>query len=159
MTTRTWSHLSLAVLLTFSMSFLPACPGNDDDDNDDNDDNDSAAADDDDAGDDTTADDDDITGDDDDTAEVPCAPVWHPFGAGNYCSNCPGGGGGNGCWQECQGCPDGSVYRAECNTAVGICVCLIDGVEVCTCESANPQSEIGCQPEEYGGVICCWNVG
>ncbi len=116
---------------------------------------------DDDSGDDDLSDDDaadDDTGDDD-TTEIPCGPEYHPFGAGNYCADCQSGGGGGSCYQSCIGCPDGSVYRAECDEASSGCVCFIDDVEVCTCTSTYSMQQLGCQPEEWGGANCCWNVG
>ena len=101
----------------------------------------------------------DTDADSDADTDVPCGADWEPFGSGVYCADCQGGGGGTSCWQECQGCPDGSVYRAECSGPDGTCSCLIDGVEVCTCTSSFPDSAAGCQPEAWGGANCCWNVG
>jgi hypothetical protein len=87
-----------------------------------------------------------------------CAPSWHP----TACGDCLGGGGGSGCYQDCvaAACGDGRRYRAECDAASGVCRCLIDGAEVCTCVPANPpDGPLGCQPQEWGGANCCWNVG
>jgi hypothetical protein len=85
-----------------------------------------------------------------------CGPSWHP----TSCHDCSGGGSGGGCYQNCDGsaCDDGRTYRAECEGTT--CSCLIDGVEVCTCTPSNPpDGPMGCQPEEWGGANCCWNVG
>lgn len=85
-----------------------------------------------------------------------CGPFWHP----TSCSDCSGGGSGGSCHQECDGsaCADGRTYRAECTGTT--CSCLIDGFEVCTCAPSNPpDGPMGCQPEEWGGANCCWNVG
>jgi hypothetical protein len=87
---------------------------------------------------------------------APCAPSWHP----TSCGDCGGGGDGTGCWQDCTSCDDGSTYRAECDTATNICHCYIDDAEACTCTPTHsPGDSMGCQPEEWGGANCCWNVG
>jgi hypothetical protein len=91
-------------------------------------------------------------------AAAPCAPSWHP----TACSDCTGTGDASGCVQSCDAtaCADGHAYRAECDTATMTCTCLIDGVEACTCTPVNsPGGAMGCQPEEWGGANCCWNVG
>jgi len=86
-----------------------------------------------------------------------CGPTWHP----TSCGDCSGGSGGDTCYQDCAGaaCGDGHDYRAECNGTTGVCRCLIDGVEACACTSTNPIDVMGCEPEEWGGANCCWNVG
>jgi hypothetical protein len=87
-----------------------------------------------------------------------CAPTWHP----TSCSDCGGGGGGGSCYQDCtaSACGDGRRYRAECADGVTTaCHCFIDDVEVCTCTSSHPTTAMGCEPEEWGGANCCWNVG
>jgi len=87
---------------------------------------------------------------------APCAPSWHP----TSCGDCGGGGDGTGCWQDCSSCDDGSTYRADCDTATNTCHCTIDDAEVCTCTPTHsPGDSMGCQPEEWGGANCCWNVG
>ena len=89
----------------------------------------------------------------------PCGPTWEPFGPKNYCALCNGTMDAKTCDQECINCPDGKVYLAECDRVAGTCSCLIDGVEVCTCTSAYPDSKWGCQPEARGGANCCWIAG
>lgn len=86
-----------------------------------------------------------------------CGPGWHP----TSCGDCSGGSAGASCHQECTGtaCGDGRTYRAECDGTSGTCNCLIDGAVVCTCTSAYPIETLGCEPEEWGGANCCWNVG
>jgi hypothetical protein len=87
---------------------------------------------------------------------APCAPSWHP----TSCGDCGGGGDSTGCWQDCSSCADGSTYRAECDTATSTCQCYIDDAPVCTCTPTHsPGDSMGCQPEEWGGANCCWNVG
>jgi len=86
-----------------------------------------------------------------------CGPHWHP----TSCGDCGGSGIGDQCTQGCNpaSCGDGREYLAECDGTTHTCTCTIDGVEVCTCTSANPVGDMGCEPEEWGGANCCWNVG
>jgi|GEM_PF-5469487 len=84
-----------------------------------------------------------------------CSPTWHP----TNCGDCIGSLVGNTCNQSCNRCEDGREYLAECDGTTHTCHCSINGVEVCTCTSANPVGEMGCEPEEWGGANCCWIVG
>ena len=87
-----------------------------------------------------------------------CGPSWHP----TSCGDCGGGSDGTGCYQSCvpSSCGDGRGYMADCDTATMTCHCYIDDIEVCTCTPEySPSGSMGCQPEEWGGANCCWNVG
>jgi len=84
-----------------------------------------------------------------------CGPSWHP----TACADCLGSRTGNTCNQDCRRCEDGHEYFAECDGTTHTCRCLLDRVEVCTCTSANPVGDMGCEPEEWGGANCCWTVG
>jgi hypothetical protein len=86
-----------------------------------------------------------------------CGPHWHP----TACGDCGGTWIGDTCNQGCDpaSCGDGREYLAECDGTTHTCRCLIDGFEVCSCTSVNPIDAMGCEPEEWGGANCCWNVG
>jgi hypothetical protein len=90
-----------------------------------------------------------------DTGGGQCSASWKP----TTCGDCQGSGSGSNCYQDCIKCGDGKTYRAECDGTAGTCKCLLDGVQICTCKSKNPVSSLQCQPEEWGGANCCWNVG
>ncbi len=86
-----------------------------------------------------------------------CGPSWQP----TSCGNCNGQSTTQTCSQTCDAssCGDGKAYSAVCDLQKGTCDCLIDQVKVCSCTITKPNNPNGCEPEAYGGVMCCWNVG
>ena len=86
-----------------------------------------------------------------------CGPTWTP----TQCGNCGGQSNATSCNQTCDAssCGDGKAYSAVCDLTKGTCDCLIDQVKVCSCTITKPNNPNGCEPEAYGGVMCCWNVG
>lgn len=86
-----------------------------------------------------------------------CGPTWTP----TQCGNCGGQSSGTTCNQSCvaSSCGDGKAYAAQCDLSKGTCDCYIDQVKVCSCTITKPANPNGCEPESYGGVMCCWNVG
>lgn len=92
-----------------------------------------------------------------DAGSLACMPSWHP----TSCADCSGGSGGGECTQGCDpiSCGDGHYYFARCDDATHTCHCFVDMVEICACTFTEPTTTLGCEPVEYGGSNCCWNVG
>lgn len=86
-----------------------------------------------------------------------CGPSWSP----TQCGNCGGQSSSTSCNQTCDAtsCGDGKGYSAVCDLTKGTCDCFVDQVKACSCTITQPNNPNGCEPEAYGGVMCCWNVG
>ncbi|HEX7604628.1 MAG TPA: hypothetical protein VF316_23580 [Polyangiaceae bacterium] len=86
-----------------------------------------------------------------------CGPDWKP----TQCADCTGGGTSTTCTQGCDptSCGDNHYYFAKCDLAAGTCQCFIDQVQACSCKITKPDAGAICEPEQLGGVNCCWNVG